>query len=237
MPAAGRPAAADHRQPAQADQRSEGRHPAGQCQAADGATFDPTDSNSYNHSSGGITVYDSLGVSHIQVSTSSRAPTQQWTVRNYVDGQPAGPPPVTFDNSGKLTNRPARSAWRHLHPTTGAGQLNMTLDIGGSTQYGEKFALRNTQQDGYAAGKLNEITVSETGVVYARYSNGDDKPLARSLTTFNNRRAWNRRATTCGWRPSARAAAHRHAGPPTSARSRPARWKRPPSTSPSSWST
>jgi hypothetical protein len=36
----------------------------------------------------------------------------------------------------------------------------MTLDISGSTQYGEKFALRNTQQDGYAAGKLNEITVS-----------------------------------------------------------------------------
>ena len=72
-------------------------------------------------------------------------------------------------------------------PTTGAGQLNMTLDVSGSTQYGEKFALRNTQQDGYAAGKLNEITVSESGVVYARYSNGDDKPLGQvALTTFNN---------------------------------------------------
>ncbi|WP_256843416.1 flagellar hook-basal body complex protein, partial [Pseudomonas aeruginosa] len=72
-------------------------------------------------------------------------------------------------------------------PTTGAGVLNMTLDVSGSTQYGEKFALRNTQQDGYAAGKLNEVTVSESGVVYARYSNGDDKPLGQvALTTFNN---------------------------------------------------
>lgn len=63
----------------------------------------------------------------------------------------------------------------------------MTLDVSGSTQYGEKFALRNTQQDGYAAGKLNEITVSETGVVFARYSNGDDKPLGQvALTSFNN---------------------------------------------------
>lgn len=63
----------------------------------------------------------------------------------------------------------------------------MTLDVTGSTQYGEKFALRNTQQDGYAAGKLNEITVSESGVVFARYSNGDDKALGQvALTTFNN---------------------------------------------------
>ena len=154
------------------------------------ATFDPTDSNSYNHSSGGIIVYDSLGVSHIQVSYFVKgANPNEWTVHNYVDGQPAGTPTaVTFDNSGKLT-APANGkvGLGTFTPTTGAGQLNMTLDISGSTQYGEKFALRNTQQDGYAAGKLNEITVSESGVVYARYSNGDDKPLGQvALTTFNN---------------------------------------------------
>lgn len=154
------------------------------------ATFDPTDSNSYSHSSGGITVYDSLGVSHIQVSYFVKgANPNEWTVHNYVDGQPAGTPTaVTFDNSGKLT-APANGkvGLGTFTPTTGAGQLNMTLDISGSTQYGEKFALRNTQQDGYAAGKLNEITVSESGVVYARYSNGDDKPLGQvALTTFNN---------------------------------------------------
>lgn len=154
------------------------------------ATFDPADSNSYNHSSGGITVYDPLGVSHIQVSYFVKgANPNEWTVHNYVDGQPAGTPTaVTFDNSGKLT-APANGkvGLGTFTPTTGAGQLNMTLDINGSTQYGEKFALRNTQQDGYAAGKLNEITVSESGVVYARYSNGDDKPLGQvALTTFNN---------------------------------------------------
>ncbi|KRG75189.1 flagellar hook protein FlgE, partial [Stenotrophomonas chelatiphaga] len=72
-------------------------------------------------------------------------------------------------------------------PGTGAGQLNLTLDVAGSTQYGEKFALRNFQQDGYASGKLNEISVSEQGVVFARYSNGDDKALGQvALTNFNN---------------------------------------------------
>ena len=152
--------------------------------------FDPTNSNSYSHSSGGITVYDSLGVSHTQVSYFVKeAATNAWTVHNYVDGQPAGTPtPLAFDNAGKLT-APANGkiSLGTFTPTTGAGVLNMTLDVSGSTQYGEKFALRNTQQDGYAAGKLNEITVSETGVVFARYSNGDDKPLGQvALTSFNN---------------------------------------------------
>jgi len=152
--------------------------------------FDPTDSNSYNQSSGGITVYDSLGVSHIQVSYFVKAAgTNAWTVHNYVDGEPAGTPtPIAFDNSGKLTTpTDGKVSLGTFTPTTGAGELNMTLDISGSTQYGEKFALRNTQQDGYAAGKLNEITVSDSGVVYARYSNGDDKALGQvALSSFNN---------------------------------------------------
>ncbi|AWH21444.1 MULTISPECIES: flagellar hook protein FlgE [Stenotrophomonas] len=152
--------------------------------------FDPTDSNSYNHSSGGITVYDSLGVSHTQVSYFEKlAGVNQWRVHNYVDGVAAGTPTdLTFDNAGKLTV-PANGqiSLGTFTPPTGAGALNMTLDVSGSTQYGEKFALRNTQQDGYAAGKLNEVTVSETGVVFARYSNGDDKALGQvALTTFNN---------------------------------------------------
>jgi flagellar hook protein FlgE len=114
------------------------------------ATFDPTDSNSYNHSSGGITVYDSPGVSHIQVSYFVKgANPNEWTVRNYVDGQPLRTDPVTFDNSGKLV-APANGkvSLGTFTPTTGAGQLNMTLDINGSTQYGE---VRPAQ---YPAGRL-----------------------------------------------------------------------------------
>ncbi|WP_313460104.1 flagellar hook protein FlgE [Stenotrophomonas sp.] len=154
------------------------------------AAFDPTNSNSYNHSTGGITVYDSLGVSHTQTSYFVKtANPNEWQVYNYVDGQAAGTPTtLTFNNAGALT-QPATGqiVMDPFTPTTGAGTLSMTLDVSGSTQYGEKFALRNTQQDGYAAGKLNEITVSEEGVVYARYSNGDDKPLGQvALTTFNN---------------------------------------------------
>lgn len=152
--------------------------------------FDPTDSNTYNHSTGGITVYDSLGVSHTQTSYFVKtANANEWQVHNYVDGQPAGAPSVLqFSNAGALTS-PANGdiTLAPFTPSTGAGVVNLTLNVAGATQYGEKFAMRDTRQDGYAAGKLNEISISEQGVVYARYSNGDDKPLGQvALSTFNN---------------------------------------------------
>ena len=154
------------------------------------APFDPTDSNTYNHSTGGITVYDSLGVSHTQTSYFVKtANANEWQVHNYVDGQPAGAPSVLqFSNAGALIS-PANGdiALAPFTPSTGAGVVNLTLNVAGATQYGEKFAMRDTRQDGYAAGKLNEISISEQGVVYARYSNGDDKPLGQvALSTFNN---------------------------------------------------
>ncbi len=152
--------------------------------------FDPANANSYSHSTGGVTVYDSLGVSHTQTSYMVKtANANEWRVHNYVDGQPVGAPTLLqFSNSGALI-APANGqvTLGTFTPNTGAGVLNMTLNLVGSTQYGEKFAIRNTQQDGYAAGKLNEISISQEGVVYARYSNGADKPLGQvALTTFNN---------------------------------------------------
>jgi flagellar hook protein FlgE len=152
--------------------------------------LDPANANSYNHSTGGVTVYDSLGVSHTQTSYFVKTGNaNEWAVHNYVDGQPAGAPTLLqFSNAGALTS-PANGtiALDPFTPSTGAGVLNMTLDVTGSTQYGEKFAMRDIRQDGYASGKLTEISIADDGVVYARYSNGDDKALGQvALTNFNN---------------------------------------------------
>jgi flagellar hook protein FlgE len=154
------------------------------------ATFDPSNSNSYNQSTGGVTVYDSLGVSHTQTSYFVKgANANEWQVYNYVDGQSVGAPTtLEFSNSGALLNPTnGQITLDPFTPATGAGVLNLTLDVSGSTQYGEKFALRDTRQDGYASGKLTEISIDTTGVVYARYSNGADTALGQvALTNFNN---------------------------------------------------
>ncbi|MCD9030418.1 flagellar hook protein FlgE [Luteimonas sp. Y-2-2-4F] len=154
------------------------------------AAFDPAEPTSYNASSGGITVFDSLGVSHVQTSYFVKtANPNEWQVHNYVDGQAVGQPvTVQFSDSGALL-APAdgRIAMEPFTPSTGAGVLDLSLDLTGSTQYGETFQLRGTQQDGYAAGKLNEISISTDGVVFARYSNGADTALGQvALTSFVN---------------------------------------------------
>jgi flagellar hook protein FlgE len=154
------------------------------------ATFDPTEPNSYSHSTGGITVFDSLGVGHVQTSYLVKtAVPNEWQVHNYVDGASVGDPvTLEFSDSGALlTPTDGRIALDPFTPSNGAGVLELDLDLSGSTQYGERFQLRDTRQDGYAAGKLNEISISAEGVVFARYSNGADQPLGQiALTTFVN---------------------------------------------------
>ncbi|CAN7366550.1 flagellar hook protein FlgE [Pseudoxanthomonas sp. LjRoot143] len=151
--------------------------------------FSPTDSASYNETTS-VTVYDSLGVAHQQTVYYVKTPNpNEWQMHTYVDGASMGAPTtVQFDNNGTLT-APANGqiALAPFTPSTGAGVLNMTLDISGTTQYGEQFSKRIQNQDGYATGKLNEFSVSETGVVYARYSNGVDRPIGQvALANFSN---------------------------------------------------
>jgi len=152
--------------------------------------FDHTDSNSYNHSSGGVTIFDSLGVSHVQTSYLVKTDNDnEWEVHSFVDGKEAGETiKVTFDKEGKLvTPENGKIDLGTFKPETGASDMPLSLDINEATQYGEAFAMRATRQNGTASGKLNEITVDKNGIVYARYSNNSDIALGQvALSTFPN---------------------------------------------------
>jgi len=152
--------------------------------------FNPADSNSYNHSSGGVTIFDSLGVSHVQTSYFVKtANPNEWVMHSYVNGNPVGQPTtLQFNGQGVLT-APADGnvILGNFDPGTGADVMDLTLSITGSTQYGEAFALREVRTNGYGSGKLNEITVDPNGIVHARYSNNADIPLGQvALTNFTN---------------------------------------------------
>ncbi|HEX5685332.1 MAG TPA: flagellar hook protein FlgE [Ideonella sp.] len=61
------------------------------------------------------------------------------------------------------------------------------LDFTGSTQYGAAFGVTNLDQDGYSAGSLSGITFDSSGVVMARYTNGQTKPAGQlQLANFRN---------------------------------------------------
>lgn len=151
--------------------------------------FDPNDTNSFNHSTS-ITVYDSLGVAHVQTLYYVKtANPNEWQLHNYIDGTAVGgAQTLQYDAQGALT-APATGliTLPAFTPTTGAAPINLTLDLGRSTQYGERFAINDLRQDGFTTGRLVGIEVSQQGVVFARYTNGVADALGQvAMSTFPN---------------------------------------------------
>ncbi len=170
--------------------------------------FDPTVATSYDNSTS-TTVYDSLGAAHTMTMYYRESDTvaNQWHVYTTVDGSIVTPttnlttapssaayPSATldFDSSGNLvTGSGSISATGTLaydpFPIAGAADLNMTFDMNNSTQFGSAFAVNNLTQDGYAPGRLSGVDIDNTGVVSARFTNGQSTALGKvALAKFNN---------------------------------------------------
>jgi flagellar hook protein FlgE len=151
--------------------------------------FDPTDPNTYNRTTS-LTVYDSLGAAHSQsLYFVKTATANQWQVYNYIDGTAVGgAQTLQYSSTGALTSpSPGQVTLPAYTPTTGAAAMNITLDFGTSTQFGDTFGLSSLTQDGYTTGRLTGIEVGTDGVVQARYTNGVSTPLGQvAMTNFAN---------------------------------------------------
>lgn len=151
--------------------------------------FSPTDPLSYNHTTS-LTVFDSLGASHVATLYFVKtANPNEWDVYAYIDGNAVGGAnTITYSNTGTLTNPPSgQITLPNYTPGTGAADLAITLNLLESTQYGEAFSVSELLQDGYTTGRLTGVETSPTGVVFARFTNGQSLPLGQiALATFPN---------------------------------------------------
>ena len=69
----------------------------------------------------------------------------------------------------------------------GVADLAIALDVTGLTQFGSNFAISTATQNGYSAGQLSSIEVSDVGLVSARYSNGISASMGQfALADFGN---------------------------------------------------
>ncbi len=74
-----------------------------------------------------------------------------------------------------------------LADITGGTFADFNLDMSGTTQYGSTFAVNALTQDGFSTGRLSGLDVSETGVLFARYTNGQSRGLGQvALANFAN---------------------------------------------------
>jgi len=163
------------------------------------AIFNPTDPTSYTHSTS-VTIYDSLGNTHIQTSYYVKdAALNTWNLHVYVDGQnmlgggTPDPTVLTFDADGKLdtvngsalTTQFTTNSVATINPS--AQPIQLTIDLAGSTQLGSAFSVNTLNQDGLTIGRLTGVDIDDTGVVFARFSNGASKPLGQvAMVRFQN---------------------------------------------------
>jgi len=95
---------------------------------------------------------------------------------------------VVFDQDG-LLQTPASGliTLDPFDPGNGAAPINMTLNLNDSTQYGDQFAVNNLSQDGFTTGRLSGIDVSNVGVIFARFTNGQANSLGKvAMARFVN---------------------------------------------------
>lgn len=160
--------------------------------------FDPTDPTSYNDSTS-LTVFDSLGNSHLATMYYRKTADNTWDTYMFVDGNEvygnAAPPytsdTMTFDTNGNLlTPAGGTITYPPYDPATGASLMTLTIDYTSATpttQYGSGFSVNALSQDGYTSGRLTGLDIGDTGMVMTRYSNGQTRLLGQvALANFAN---------------------------------------------------
>jgi len=153
------------------------------------AVFDPADPNSFNQATS-LTLFDSLGATHTGTMYFVKTATaNQWTTQLAIDGTLVGTPQtLQYSNTGVLT-APAGGvlAFPPYTPATGAADMTVSVDLAQSTQFGGNFSVNSVTQDGYTTGRLIGIDIDETGIVQARFTNGNSQSLGQvAVANFAN---------------------------------------------------
>jgi flagellar hook protein FlgE len=135
-----------------------------------------------------VTVYDSLGDSHVVTATFTKSATAgQWNYSMSVpDADVANPPAtpltgtLTFDSNGNLTSPASTDVAPQLQIqglADGASDMTLTWSLFNGTtpritQYAQPSSSSAVAQNGQPAAQLNNVAVSNGGVILAQFTNG-----------------------------------------------------------------
>jgi flagellar hook protein FlgE len=163
--------------------------------------FDPSDSDTFNYSNALGPIYDSLGNPHELGAYFVKTGANTWDVYGTVDGAtmmdaPVPPAPAaptvlgtyTFDTTGKmLTPNPGTITIPTITLTNGSAPINTTVDLTGTTQFGNTNAINALKQDGYTSGQLTAFSINPDGTITGTYSNEKTQLLGQVvLSSFAN---------------------------------------------------
>ncbi|NDH14151.1 MAG: flagellar hook protein FlgE [Actinobacteria bacterium] len=142
----------------------------------------------------GVEIYNSLGDTEMVALTFENTAANEWTVTGTY-GDPATAVTltdnvVTFDATTGAVATPADFAIDLAAgeiPDFGAVTISLDGDSGAVTQFGGLSTLSVASQDGFGAGILQSISMSQEGVLVGSFSNGINRPLAQlAIANFTN---------------------------------------------------
>ncbi len=160
----------------------------------DGTNNDPANYN-FSHT---IAVYDSQGGAHQITLYFEKTADNAWTV-HYTHQDAANPSQLvdagtqmlTFDLNGALINDNGGTAINFnfgvavaaqsisFNYGSGTGESLAGSGLDGTTQFASAFGVLNLNQDGYAAGNLRNIAISEEGIITGIFTNGQMRALGQ----------------------------------------------------------
>jgi flagellar hook protein FlgE len=154
------------------------------------------DPDSYNATTS-VSVYDGLGNAHVMsMYLVKTATANEWEVHTTIDGvTTSGPDTLTFQSNGKfdpsiLPVDLSITGWNPVNEDglpTGAPAQDFTVSLSQLTQFGSDFAVSTAVQDGFTTGQLYGLEIDDSGVVFARYTNGQARGLGQiAIAGFSN---------------------------------------------------
>jgi len=172
-------------------------------------TFDPKNPYDTSNYSTGLEMYDSQGNKHLVNMFFTKTADRTWKYTGMVDGKEVTggkddemskvvEGQLTFTVDGKLdTEVQTLTAFNFKGGALQNQQIkidfgdSITTDKGtgldGSKQYGKESDLISWQQDGSAAGTINNLSFNDEGILTALYSNGQTQDIAQiALAKFEN---------------------------------------------------
>ncbi|MFK5913944.1 MAG: flagellar hook protein FlgE [Woeseiaceae bacterium] len=170
--------------------------------------FEPERPSSFTHSTS-LTVYDSLGTPSLASMYYIKTDVpNEWEVHTFVNGKSLNGPKnpetgeftgnkIKFDGAGGLAQingidiPPGKLSYAPIELGTGADPMSLTFDLYGDipvTQFGGNFTVNGIQQNGYTSGRLTGIDIDGTGIVRAKFTNGQTRTLGQvTLANFSNK--------------------------------------------------
>lgn len=155
--------------------------------------IDPNDPDTFNFSSS-ATMFDSLGVSHTATFYFRKTDEQEFNVRLVLDGddgQTVQEVTLEFDTEGRLvTPMPLQmdpDFGGAFDPGNGADPIDVEIDFSDVTAFGSPFVTNSVTQNGFTVGRLAGVEISEEGIVFARFTNGQANAVGQvALADFAN---------------------------------------------------